>query len=104
MLDEQPVGSLAAGPVALHPHQHPAAAQALAVQCEFKVTLGQGRLGRPVAFRLPIAAVPELHRAAAILTLRNRPFEIAIVQRVILDLDREALVGGIKRRTARDRP
>ncbi len=48
------------------------------------------------AFRLPVAAIPQHHRATAILTLWNRAFEVAIVERVILDLDldldRETLV------------
>ena len=44
----------------------------------------------------PEAAIPQHHRAAAILALWNGPFEIAVVERVILDLDRQALVGGIE--------
>src|SRR6202011_4603490 len=54
--------------------------------------------------RIPIAAVPELHRATAILVLRNRAFEIAVVERMVLDLDREPLVMRVERRSSRDGP
>jgi hypothetical protein len=39
VLDQEPVGALAAIAVALHPHQHPAAMQLFAVQGEFQVAL-----------------------------------------------------------------
>jgi hypothetical protein len=44
-----------------------------------------------IAFGKPVAAVPQLHYAAAILALGNGAFEIAIFKRVVLD--RKALVG-----------
>ena len=69
MLDQQPVGALAAVAVALHPHQHPAAMQLVAVQGEFQIALGKPRSGSSLG--LPVAAVPQLHRAAAILVLRE---------------------------------
>src|SRR5207249_4978740 len=53
---------------------------------------------------IPIAAVPELHSAAAILVFRNGAFEIAVVERMVLDLDREPLVVWIERGAARHRP
>ena len=57
-----------------------------------------------IAFGNPGATIPELHRAAAILALGNRAFEIAIVEWVILDLDGQALVVRIERGSARYRP
>ena len=101
MLDQQPIGALAAIAVVPHPHQHPAAMQLLAVQGELQVALFEAALG---IVALPIAAVPELHRAAAILALRDRAFEVAVVERMILDLDREALVVRIERRSLGHRP
>ena len=71
VLDQQPVGALAAGPVTLHPHQHPAAVQPLAVEREFQIAVRERRLRRRIASGSQIAAVPELHRAAAILALRE---------------------------------
>ena len=45
---------------------------------------------------LPGAAIPQHHRAAAILALRNRALERAVVERMILDMHRQPLVGGIE--------
>ena len=42
--------------------------------------------------------------AAAIFALGDRPFEVAIFQRVVLDLDSEALVVRIERGPPRHRP
>src|SRR5258708_3430284 len=61
----------------------------------------------PSALRIvgfPVAAIPKLHGAATILALRNGAFEIAIIERVIFHLHREALVARIERRPLRDRP
>ncbi len=52
----------------------------------------------------PIAAIPELHGAAAVLVIWNGAFEIAVIERMVLDLDREPLVVRIERGTARHCP
>src|SRR3546814_3074296 len=57
-----------------------------------------------VTKRRPAAAVPQHHRAAAVLTLRNGPFERAVFQRVVLDADGEALLAGHQARPLGDRP
>ena len=101
MLDQEPVGSLAAIAVMAHAHQHPAAAELVAVQREFQVALLESAL-RIVG--LPIAAIPELHGAAAILALGNGAFEIAVIQRMVFHLHRQPLVVRIERRPLRDRP
>ena len=49
---------------------------------------------------LPIAAVPELHRAAAILALRDRAFEIAVIERMVFHLHRQPLVMRVERGAA----
>ena len=46
VLDQQPVGTLAAVAVVLHAHQDPAAVQALALEREFQIALRQSLLGR----------------------------------------------------------
>ena len=69
-------------------------------QRELEIALGQRLLRRLVAFRLPVAAIPQHDRAAAILAFGNGPFEIAIVERMIFHLDGEALVMRVERRAA----
>ena len=101
VLDQEPVGALAAVAVALHPHQHPAAVQLVAMQREFQVALLEAALG---IIGFPDAAIPQHDGAAAILVVRDGAFEIAVVQRVILDLDRQPLVVRIERGSSRHRP
>ena len=54
--------------------------------------------------RQPMATVPDHHRTAAILALRNGPFKRVVGNRVILDLDCQPLFSGHKARPARHRP
>ncbi|MGY4356834.1 hypothetical protein ACVW0J_003327 [Bradyrhizobium sp. i1.7.7] len=75
--------------------------QLVAVERELEVALLEAALG---ILGLPGAAVPEHDRAAAILPFRNRAFEIAIVERMVLDLDRQPLVMRIERGSLGDRP
>src|SRR5262249_59809819 len=82
MLDQEPVGALAAVAVVSHAHQHPAAMQLVAMQVELEVALGEAARG---IVRIPGAAVPQLDGPDAILTLGNRAFEIAVVELMILD-------------------
>ena len=58
MLDQQPVGALAAVAVVLQPNQDPAAAQPLPGEREFQLAAGERLLGRLAAFGLPIPAIP----------------------------------------------
>ena len=78
--------------------------QPLALEGEFEVAVGERLLRGFVALRLPIAAIPELNGAAAILALGDGALEIAVVERMILDLDRQALVVRVERGAAGDRP
>src|ERR1700760_1362808 len=71
------------------------------MQVEFQVALGKAALR---IVRIPGAAVPQLNRAATILVFRNGAFEIAIVERMVLDFDREPLVMRVKRWSSRDGP
>jgi hypothetical protein len=98
LLDQQPVvafGRLAA--IRLQPHQGPAAPQTFAVQGHLQRAALQRRLDIRL-LRLPLAPVPQLDRARAIVAGRNGPLEASIVERMILDLDRQALDGRIARR------
>ena len=101
MFDQEPVGALAPVAVVTHAHQHKAAVQLVAMQREFQVAFPESLLGI-VGF--PIAAVPELHGAAAILALRNGAFEIAVVERMVFHFHRQPLVARIERGPPGDRP
>src|SRR5699024_6783264 len=74
----------------------------LSLQLEFKVALGKSLFR--IANRLPCAIVPQQHRAAAILAFRDGAFEIAIVERVVLDMNGKAFFGWHEAGAARDRP
>jgi hypothetical protein len=95
-LDEEPVGARAALPVMAKPHQHPAALQLFPGQCEAQLALSQGLGG--IALCRPEAPVPEHDSPAAILAFGYGPFEIAIVEGVVLGLYGQALVLRIERR------
>src|SRR3984893_13850987 len=97
MLDQKPIGPFAAGPVMFHADENPAAVQTLSLQRELEVAARKRFLWRLVAFGLPISAAPELNRPAAIFALGDRSLEVPIIERVILDLDREPLIMGIER-------
>ena len=74
-----------------HTHENPAALHFLAGQRELELPFPQGALGVDDAFRHPEASVPEHDGAAAILSLRNGAFEVAVIERMILHLDGEPL-------------
>src|SRR5690606_23244377 len=104
MFDQEPVRALATVAIVLHAHDHEAALQALSVEGELELALFELFLRRAVAERFPIAPIPKLYRAAAILSFGDRAFEVAVVERMILDLDREALVLRIERWAPRHGP
>src|SRR5690606_3742019 len=90
LLDQQPVVALLAVPRA-HADQGPAAVQALALEMELEFAGLQRLLNVGAFLGYPFPAIEELHDARAI-AARDHAFEFAIVQRMILDLDRQALV------------
>src|SRR5439155_1286968 len=81
MLDEQPLA-------VPHAHQHPRALHLLAVQPHLEVALGEC-LVHVGALGLPRAAVPDHHRAAAVLALGDHALEVVVVHRVRLGHHRE---------------
>jgi hypothetical protein len=88
MLDQKPVRSLFVFPLA-HPGQDPATMELLTLPGEIQLALLIGAL-RTLAG--PIAAIPNHDVASAILAFRNGPFEIALIQRMVPDLDCKPLV------------
>ena len=101
LLDEQPVIPLFSLP-AMHPNEVPAPVQLLAVELECKVTLRQAFVR--IGFGLPMAAIPDHHRPAAIFTLRDRAFEFIIRDRMIFDLDSQPFFARHEARSSRHRP
>src|SRR5262245_39929261 len=104
VLDEQPVLARAVGAVVAHAHQHPSPVQPLALELEPEATAAEHFLCGPRTLWLPVASVPELHGATTVFAFGDRALEIAIVERVILDLDREPLDLGIERGSLGHRP
>jgi hypothetical protein len=104
MFDQQPVGSLAAGPVVLDADQHPASLEMRALKLEFQIAVRESLLGRVSTLGRPIAAIPELNRAAAVLAFRDRPLEIAIGERMVFHLDRQPLLPRVERGSASHGP
>src|SRR5688572_1063954 len=96
LLDEQPVVSLAAIAITLHPHEHPRTVHAVAFHDEFQLTLAQLLLRRCIAFGRPEPAVPELDGAAAVFAIRDSALEVNVVDRVICYLYRETLVARVR--------
>ena len=104
MLDQEPVVALAAIAIVAHAHQHPAAPQLGARKNELELTPAQCFAGVTVPVRHPEAAVPQHDRPAAVLTLGDRAFEVSVLERMVLDLDGEALVAWIERGPLGDGP
>ena len=101
LLDEEPVVSVLAR-LGLQPHEHPGALEAPAVQHELQLAVAQARLD--VAERFPEPLVPEHHRAAAVLALRNGSLEVAVLQRMVLHVHGQPLVARVVRGPLGHRP
>src|SRR5436190_13496453 len=89
LLDQQPV-VLAVLATAAQADQRPAAVQPLAVQLEGELAVLERRID--IVMRLPGAAVPQHHRAAAIFALGDRAFERTILDRMVLYVHGQPLV------------
>ncbi len=74
-------------------HQDKAAPQFLPVQAELDFSLFQLLQRVEIALHMKSPAVPYHYRARAIITFRNFPLEVRVVQRMIFRLHREPLVG-----------
>src|SRR5690606_41916209 len=100
-LTQQPVVALFSWPLR-HPYEMPPAGQLLALEREFEMALPEP-LPR-VSFRHPRPAIPDNDRAATIFAFRDRSLEVAIVERMVLDMDGQPLFRRHKARAASDRP
>src|SRR5688500_5861078 len=103
MFDQEPVIALAAVAVMAHANQNPATLQLLTCERKLELALAQGLVGVALVGS-PEPAIPQHDCAAAVFSLGDRPFKIAVVERMILNLDGEALVAGIEGRPFGDRP
>ena len=100
-LDQQPGILLVLRPLA-HAHQMPSAFELLAVEPEVQAALAIILVW--IALRIPAAAIPDHDGAAAILTLRDRALERVVLDRMVLDMDRQALFARDQARPARHGP
>src|SRR5262245_51173615 len=101
LLDQQPVVALLASP-AVHTHQMPSAVQLLSFERERQMPFRQALVR--IVLRVPASAVPDHYRAAAILALRDRAFELVVLGGVVFHLHGEPLLPRHKARAARYRP
>src|SRR6185295_7415290 len=99
--DEQPV-HLPAVLVGPHADKRPDAFQAAAVEPEGEPALRQALPG--IALGDPRAPVPDLDRAGAVVSFRDDPLEMPVLEGVVLDLDGETLVARFETRPLRNRP
>src|ERR1700736_172609 len=83
-------------------HQRPAALELLAVELELEMALGIA--GDGIAFRDPRSAVPQQYRTAAVLLRGDDAFEGAVLDRVVLDVQCQPLVGRVETVTFGYRP
>jgi hypothetical protein len=101
LLDQEPVLAvwllLAAGP-----DQREPAAQLVALEVEQELSADEPRVG--ILHRDPAADVPDDHGARPVVPLGDHPFEVGVLDRVILDLHRQPLLGRVQRGTLRYRP
>src|SRR5690606_14342526 len=100
-LDEEPIVLLLAR-LSRHAHEMPASAQLLPVDLEIEMPLAISLLR--VSDRRPSTSIPEDDGPAAVLSLRDRSFEVAIFERMILDMNGESLLAGHEARPLRDSP
>ena len=99
MLDQKPLFLLARH---VRAHQVPQTAELLALQFELEFALGIG-LGR-ILLRNPHAAVPDDHITRAVMPFGNAALERRVVERMVFDVDRQALDLGVERRAFGHRP
>ena len=95
-LDEQPV-LLAAFVASLHVDEMPLAFELGALQLELEVAFRQLLVG--ITFGRPLPAVPHDDAAGAVFAFGDAPFELGVIERMILDVHRQALVIGRQART-----
>jgi hypothetical protein len=100
MFDEQPIGALLALSWA-HSREDPASVKLFALQSEIQLPFRISLLG---GLAIPKAAIPDHDRSATVLAFRDRAFEVAVIQGMVLDLDRQSFVMGIQRWTLGDGP
>src|SRR5882762_2418764 len=96
VLDHQPFVAFFA---LLQSHQNKAAPQLLSIQTELDFSLFQLPECVQMSLYMKSPAVPYHYRPGTVIAFRNFPFEVGIVERVILRPHRQPLVGMALRRS-----
>ena len=99
--DQQPI-LVAVAIASAHSHQVPAAVEFFAVEHEIEVPFCVALVR--IAFSNPVAAVPDHHRTATVLTLRNGALERIVFDRMILDVHSKPFFARIEARPPRHGP
>ena len=109
-MDQQPLRPAAVrtrpvAPEAGGPDEHERAVQLLPVELELELPVvdGTGRVGG-VRVGTVGAPVPDDDVARAVLAPRDDALEVEVVERMVLDVDREPPLARVEARPARDRP
>src|SRR5439155_1392879 len=97
LLDQQPLFF-----TFLQLHERPFALELVAMQLEQQLALLHPLLG--ILERHPAPAVPYDHPAGAVVAFGDDSLELAVLERVVLYVDSESLVGAVGRGTLRDGP
>ncbi len=103
-LDQQPVGALGALAILVETHKMPGALHPFASEDGGQMALLELLGDAEAPLRRPVTTVPQHHRAAAVLALRDRAFKVSIIEGMVLDFDRQAPLVRIERRPPCHRP
>ena len=104
MFDQKPVVATTALTVVAHPHDDPTPVELLASKGELELALAKRTLRIAAVLGRPESPIPQHDGSTAVFTLRNGALEVPIVERVVLDLHRQAPVSRVEGRAFRHRP
>ncbi len=102
LLDQQPLRGLPVRACAPRAHERVEAAQLLPAELEVDLAAREALLGR-LAGVADAAAVPEDHRAGAVIARGDHRLEIEVLERVVLGADGQPAIAGIEARPPGDR-
>jgi hypothetical protein len=71
---------------------------------ELEQELAFGQTRHRILDRYPTAPVPHYHRTSPVVSLRNEPLEVPVLQGMILDENRQPLIRHVVRGTLRNSP
>jgi len=101
-LEEEPMTFVWISAAPPSAHEHPAAMEFFSAQLELQAAVA---VTFPwIADGFPRSSIPQQDRSAAIFAGRNNALKAAVLQRMVLNVHRQPLRGGVKRRPFGDGP